>query len=78
MSRALLLGTNQGTRTIDLRGIAMDNTNLAELFADILFDKEKSKQFQESLKLYEEQLSQQIENDIKSVIGDLNSGEKKD
>lgn len=78
MSRALLLGTNQGTRKNDLRGIAVDNTNLAELFADILFDKEKSKQFQESLKLYEEQLSQQIEDDIKSVIYDLNSGEKKD
>ena len=56
----------------------MDNTNLAELFADILFDEEKSKQFQEAIKLYEEQLSQQIEDDIKSVMDDLNSGEKKD
>ena len=56
----------------------MDSPNLAELFADILFDKEKSKQFQDAIKLYEEQLSQQIEDDIKSVMGDLNSGEKKD
>ena len=62
----------------DLRGIAVDNTNLAELFADILFDEEKSKQFQEAIKLYKEHLSQQIENDIKSVMDDLNSGEKKD
>ena len=56
----------------------MDSPNLAELFANLLFDEERSKQFHEAIKLYEEQLSQQIEDDIKSVIGDLNSGEKKD
>lgn len=56
----------------------MDSTNLAELFANLLFDEEKSKQFQEAIKLYEEQLSQQIEDDMKSVMNDLNSGEKKD
>lgn len=55
----------------------MDSPNLAELFANLLFDEEKSKQFQETIKLYEEQLSQQIEDDIKSVMDDLNSDDKK-
>ena len=56
----------------------MDNTNLAELFANLLFDEEKFKEFQNATKLYEEKLSEQIENDIKSAMEDLSVGEKKD
>lgn len=56
----------------------MDSPNLAELFADILFDEEKSKQFQDAIKLYEDELSNQIEKDIESVINDLSSERNND
>ena len=78
MSRALLLGTNQGTRTIDLigcmlGGYIMDSPNLAELFANLLFNDSEFEKFKTACKSYEDELSNQIEKDIESVIDDLSS-----
>lgn len=55
----------------------MDSTNLAELFANLLFDDSELEKFKTACKAYEDELSKQIENDIEGVINDLSS-ERKD
>ena len=56
----------------------MGNPNLAELFANLLFNDSEFEKFKTACDTYEDELSNQIEKDIESVINDLKVDIKKE